>query len=269
MDNKNIITSEYCLVVASNSSSLLCLTSKQSRVFHIGFHSLWAPSHEIITVVHTYSVHSKVHIHTVCTCILRGDMCIMHTRQQRYRFSYLCPSVNVQCVANCLNVWLLQWNMSEKLIMWHQSETHYELWMNFTLVDEILPCEFSENNTVYRDGGSLGCLSVILKALQWFHYNFSITVQLTLMYQLKSQWKHCDEFMLDLWCCVSHTHDNWSGKYVCQLTPVITLMSVQNKATSCSIYSLNYNDFSNIHTDRRAQLLLLSECVPQSIQCML
>lgn len=37
--------------------------------------------------------------------------------------------------------------MSEKLIMWHQSETHYELWI--TLVDEILMCEFSENNSVY------------------------------------------------------------------------------------------------------------------------
>ena len=33
--------------------------------------------------------------------------------------------------------------------MWHQSETRYELWMNFTLVDEILLCEFSENNIVY------------------------------------------------------------------------------------------------------------------------
>lgn len=39
--------------------------------------------------------------------------------------------------------------MSEKLIMWHQSETHYELWMNFTLVDEILLRGFGENNIVY------------------------------------------------------------------------------------------------------------------------
>lgn len=62
--------------------------------------------------------------------------------------------------------------------MWHQSETHYELWMNFTLVDEIPLCEFSENNTVYRDGGSLGCLSLTFKASQLFHnlQNFNITV---------------------------------------------------------------------------------------------
>lgn len=33
--------------------------------------------------------------------------------------------------------------------MWRQSETRYELWMNFTLVDEILLCEFSEKNIVY------------------------------------------------------------------------------------------------------------------------
>lgn len=89
-----------------------------------------------------------------------------------------CPSVSVQCSANCLNVWLLQWNMSEKLIMWHQSETHYELWMNFTLVDEILLCEISESNIVYWVGGSLGCLSLIIWALQVFHdlHNSNITV---------------------------------------------------------------------------------------------
>lgn len=39
--------------------------------------------------------------------------------------------------------------MSAKLIMLHQSETHYELWMNFTLIDDILLSEFSQNNIVY------------------------------------------------------------------------------------------------------------------------
>lgn len=106
----------------------------------------------------------------------------MHTKRQttkqRYRQSNLWPSVSVQCVANCLNVWLLQWNTSEKLIMWHHSETHYELWMNFTLVDEILLCEFSENNIVYWVGGSLACLSLIFWASQMFHnlHNFIIIV---------------------------------------------------------------------------------------------
>lgn len=57
----------------------------------------------------------------------------MQITKQRYGLSDLCPSVSVQRVANCLNVSLPQWNMSEKMIMQHQSETHYELWMNFTL----------------------------------------------------------------------------------------------------------------------------------------
>ncbi len=33
--------------------------------------------------------------------------------------------------------------------MWHHSETHHELWMTFTLVDEIMLYEFSETNIVY------------------------------------------------------------------------------------------------------------------------
>lgn len=46
--------------------------------------------------------------------------------------------------------------------MWQQSETHYELWMNFTPADEILLCEVGGDNSVYRVGGSAGCLSLVI-----------------------------------------------------------------------------------------------------------
>lgn len=39
---------------------------------------------------------------------------LLHTTKQRYRLSDLCPSVSVECVANCLNLRLRQWNVSEK-----------------------------------------------------------------------------------------------------------------------------------------------------------
>lgn len=51
--------------------------------------------------------------------------------------------------------------------MWHQSETHYEVWMRFALTEEILLCEFIENNVVYSDGRSMGCVCVT-HAMQLF-----------------------------------------------------------------------------------------------------
>lgn len=110
-------------------------------------------------------VHQHANIHCLCAHSQWQATCVLGMQQKRYRLSDLCPSASVHCVADCLNVWLPQWNMSEKLIMQHHSETHYELWMNLTLIDEILLSEFSENNIVYRVGGSLGCLSLILWAL--------------------------------------------------------------------------------------------------------
>lgn len=49
--------------------------------------------------------------------------------------------------------------------MWHQSETHYELWMNFTPADEILSREVGRDNIVCRVGGSPGCPSLIISVV--------------------------------------------------------------------------------------------------------
>lgn len=63
--------------------------------------------------------------------------------------------------ANCLNVWLLPWNMSEKLIMWLHSDSRYELWMNFSPLDQ--------RTVVYQAGGSSGCLSLATRASPLCH----------------------------------------------------------------------------------------------------
>lgn len=121
----------------------------------------------------------------VCTCMLRD---LTHLTKQRYRDSYLCHFLNAQYVVSCLNVWLLLWNMSEKLIMWHHSGTHYELWMNFTLVDEIMLCEFNENNIVYWVGRSMCCLPLVLWASQIFHYLHNLLIIVLCIYCFYIYW---------------------------------------------------------------------------------
>lgn len=52
-----------------------------------------------------------------CTHISTSIHMHSHTAvhpEQRCRLSDLCPSESVLCVASCLSVWLLHWNMSEE-----------------------------------------------------------------------------------------------------------------------------------------------------------
>lgn len=87
--------------------------------------------------------------------------CTPTVRALRPRDKKLAPRSSLSVRANCLNVWLLPWNMSEKLIMWLHSESRYELWMNFSPLDQ--------RTVVYRAGGSSGCLSIATRASPLCH----------------------------------------------------------------------------------------------------
>lgn len=77
--------------------------------------------------------HSRAHIRP---CILKGH------QQQTSRLCVLlwvCNGVPI--------VWMFDYSgkKKKKMIMWHQTETHYELWMNFALVDEARTTLFTES----------------------------------------------------------------------------------------------------------------------------
>lgn len=104
--------------------------------------------HEVITVVRTYCMCSVVYTRTdTQPCILKGH------QQQNTSAEPLSFCVMWCQLWGCLITLMKKKGKKKKLIMWHQSEAHYELWMNFSLADEILSREVGRDNIVYRGGG--------------------------------------------------------------------------------------------------------------------
>lgn len=162
-----LVTNKCWLLVASSISSL-CLTSKKSTIFHIGFQSLSALLHAVITVLNTYCMCSSVHIHTLC-----ADACwkAASTQQkQKYRLSVLLFRCSV-----VPSVWMFDYSNEICLKTWLCGIT-MKLMMNYGCI-LLWEMKFSENNIVYW-AGSLVCLSLITWASQVSHnlHNFSVTV---------------------------------------------------------------------------------------------